>query len=79
METPVAWQASSNRGERRENMADLVQVRNPRTNRFVLVDRDQGKIIEHKETDGPYVGVPFDRRAKTQQGRREVRRDDQAG
>ena len=44
--------------------SDVVQVKNPRTNRYVKIDRSEGKIVAHKKTDGPYKGVPVARKKK---------------
>lgn len=41
---------------------DVVQVKNPRTGHYVKIDRDQGRIVDHKKTDGPYKGVPVARK-----------------
>lgn len=38
---------------------DLVQVKNPRTGGYILIDRAFGKIIEHKNTWGAYHGIPI--------------------
>lgn len=38
-------------------MSDLVQTRNPKTGRHVLIDRDKGEVLEVREE--PYEGVPF--------------------
>ena len=38
---------------------NLVQIRNPKTNRYILIDRDKGQIIGRKEDDGPYKGIPI--------------------
>ena len=43
---------------------DIVQVKNPRTERYVKIDRTAGKIIAHKQSDGPYKGVPVARKGK---------------
>jgi glutamate dehydrogenase/leucine dehydrogenase len=43
---------------------DVVQVKNPRTNKYVKIDRTEGKIVSHKKTSGPYKGVPVARRKK---------------
>lgn len=43
---------------------DIVQVKNPRTNRYVKIDRDQGKIIGHKKSEGKYKDVPIARNSK---------------
>lgn len=38
-------------------MSDLVQVLNPKVNRYVLIDKEKGIILEHKEDEGPYPGI----------------------
>lgn len=38
--------------------AQILQILNPRTGRYVLVDRDAGEVLEHREEEGPYPGVP---------------------
>ena len=38
---------------------DLVQLKNPISKRYVLVDRTTGSIISHKKSSGPYKGVPI--------------------
>ena len=35
----------------------IVQTKNPRSGRYVKIDRSKGKIISHKSTKGPYKGV----------------------
>ena len=37
---------------------NTVQVYNPRTGRWVLIDRVAGRIITNKKSPGPYKGVP---------------------
>ena len=37
---------------------DVVQVKNPRSGRYVKIDRDAGRIVSHKKSSGPYKGVP---------------------
>ncbi|NYT27838.1 MAG: hypothetical protein H0A76_08050 [Candidatus Thiodubiliella endoseptemdiera] len=39
-------------------MSDIIQVKNPRTNRYVKIDRDKGRIISHKKSPGKYANVP---------------------
>jgi len=34
-----------------------VQVKNPVTNRWVKIDTNSGRIVDHKKTTGPYKGV----------------------
>lgn len=41
---------------------DVVQVKNPKTNRYVKIDRSVGKIIGNKRTKGPYKNVPVARK-----------------
>jgi len=43
---------------------DVVQVKNPRTNRYVKIDRSEGKIISHKKSTGPYKDVPVARKKR---------------
>lgn len=43
---------------------DVVQVKNPRTGRYVKIDRSAGKIVSHKKSSGPYKGVPVARKKK---------------
>jgi len=42
--------------------ARYAQVRNPRTGRYVKVDRYEGKVVGHKKSDGPYRGIKIARR-----------------
>jgi hypothetical protein len=37
---------------------DLVQILNPKTNRYVKIDRDSGTIIGRKVSKGPYESIP---------------------
>lgn len=39
--------------------ARFVQVKNPRTLRYVKIDRSGGKIIGHKKDCKPYKGIPI--------------------
>lgn len=43
---------------------DIVQVKNPRTNRYVKIDREAGKIIDQKKSEGPYKNIPIARKRK---------------
>jgi len=43
---------------------DIVQVKNPKTDRYVKIDRIAGRIIGHKLTRGPYKKVPIARKSK---------------
>ena len=42
------------RGKKR----NVVQVMNPRSKRYVKIDKSAGLIISHKKSAGPYKGVP---------------------
>lgn len=41
---------------------DVVQVRNPRTGRYVKIDRSAGRIVDHKKSAGPYKNIPVARK-----------------
>lgn len=38
---------------------DIVQVRNPKTNRYIKIDRTVGKIIGHKPDEKAYKDIPI--------------------
>ncbi len=40
------------------------QTKNPRTGRYVKIDRDKGKIVSTKKSPGPYKNVPIIRKKK---------------
>ncbi len=44
---------------------DIVQVKNPRTGHYVKIDREEGRILDYKKSDGPYKGVPVARKRAT--------------
>lgn len=43
---------------------DVVQIKNPRTGRYVKIDRSAGRILDHKKSEGKYKGVPVARKRK---------------
>ncbi len=43
---------------------DVVQIKNPKSGRYVKIDRSKGRIIDHKKSDGPYKNVPIARKRK---------------
>lgn len=43
---------------------DVVQVKNPRSGRYVKIDRGAGVIVSHKKSPGPYKGVPVARKRR---------------
>lgn len=40
------------------NKPRFVQVRNPRTGRYLKIDREKGIIVSHKKSAGPYARTP---------------------
>lgn len=42
------------------------QTKNPRTGKYVKIDRDAGRIISVKKSEGPYKNVPVIRKRKEQ-------------
>jgi len=38
---------------------DLVQLRNPKSDRYVKIDKSIGKIISYKKSEGPYKNIPI--------------------
>jgi hypothetical protein len=47
----------------------VVQLKNPRTGRYVKVDRSKGEIVSVKSTPGPYKNVPIFKRASKRSGK----------
>lgn len=43
---------------------DVVQIKNPRTGRYVKIDRSAGRILSHKKTAGKYKNVPVARKKR---------------
>lgn len=41
---------------------DIVQILNPKTNRYIKIDRTTGTIIEYKSTKGPYKNITIVRK-----------------
>lgn len=41
------------------SIPDIVQVRNPKTSRYIKIDRTAGNIIGQKLTKGPYKKIPI--------------------
>ncbi len=38
---------------------DIVQTKNPRTGRYVKIDRSKGRILDTKKSEGPYKNIPI--------------------
>jgi hypothetical protein len=38
--------------------SSIGQTKNPRSGHYVKIDREKGKIISHKKSEGPYKNVP---------------------
>ncbi len=43
----------------------IAQTKNPRTGHYVKIDRDKGRILSTKKTDGPYKNVPVIRKKES--------------
>jgi len=43
--------------------ADIVQVKNPKTEHYVKINRTEGRIMDHKKSEGPYKNVPIARKS----------------
>jgi hypothetical protein len=43
---------------------DIVQLKNPKTDRYIKIDRTEGKILSHKASPGPYKDIPIGRKSK---------------
>jgi len=41
---------------------DIVQIKNPKSGHYVKIDRNVGRIINHKSTKGPYKNIPIIRK-----------------
>ena len=46
------------------NKRGVGQTKNPRTGKYVKIDRDKGRIMTTKKSAGPYKGVPVIRKKK---------------
>ena len=44
-------------GSRRGAVRERVQAFNPVTQRYVKIDTNTGRIVDHKKTEGPYKGI----------------------
>ena len=47
-----------------------VQVYNPKTKKWVKIDKETGKIVAHKKSSGPYKDVPKHRPSKKKSKKR---------
>ena len=45
-------------------MKDIVQLRNPKTGKYIKIDKRKGQIIGHKQTCGPYKDIPIVKKKK---------------
>jgi len=44
---------------------DIVQLKNPRSDRYLKMDRETGRIIGKKKSRGPYKGIPVAKRPES--------------
>jgi len=45
-----------------KSKSKIVQTKNPRSGKYVKIDRSKGKILSTKKSPGPYKGVPIIRK-----------------
>lgn len=45
--------------DRMMSKRDVVQVKNPRTGRYMKIDRSAGEIVSIKKSEGPYKNIPI--------------------
>ncbi len=38
-------------------MNNIVQTKNPKSGRYIKINRDRAEITAHKKSDGPYKGI----------------------
>lgn len=43
---------------------DIIQLKNPKSGLYVKIDRNEGKIVSHKKTKGPYKNIPIIKNSK---------------
>ena len=48
----------------------IVQMRDPKTGRYIKVDRATGKVLRRKQTDGPYERIPIVESVRRQKARK---------
>ncbi|HXU43928.1 MAG TPA: hypothetical protein VN783_00265 [Thermoanaerobaculia bacterium] len=48
----------------KDRKTDIVQVKNPKSGHYVKIDRIEGKIVDHKKSEGPYKNIPIARKHK---------------
>ena len=48
----------------KKRRVDLVQTRNPKTNRYVVFDRVTGRLVRTQKSRGPYKRFPIARKAR---------------
>jgi len=41
---------------------NIIQTKNPKSERYVKIDRSAGRILAHKKSPGPYKNVPIARK-----------------
>jgi hypothetical protein len=50
--------------EANNKMKGIVQLKNPKTGKYIKIDRRKGQIIDHKQTCGPYKDIPIVKEVK---------------
>ena len=48
----------------KKGQSKYVQSKNPKSGHYVKIDREKGNVVGHKNTPGPYKGIPVARHRK---------------
>jgi hypothetical protein len=54
---PSPMATNTGQSSRKGAVKERVQAQNPVTHRYVKIDTNTGRIIDHKKTPGPYKGI----------------------
>lgn len=55
---PLTWKKSTKKQSKKDSVR-FVQTLNPKTGRYMKIDRDMGEITSEKKSKGPYKNVPI--------------------
>ncbi len=42
-----------------DNKSNIIQIKNPKTGKYIKVDKSRGFIISTKKSPGPYKDIPI--------------------
>lgn len=52
---------------------DIIQIKNPKSEHYIKINRSNGEILEHKESEGPYEDIPiFDKKCCNNETKKDV-------